>query len=91
MPKVIKSGIFSKELGFPEKVPAEMEACCHRCFAELKTQKDEPGAKMAHKRDSKSGLLLAGWKIPCPECSAKVFFVLDPAIYIKVILRINQS
>jgi hypothetical protein len=77
MPKIIKSGIFSSEVGFPKNVPVGLKAHCHNCLAELETGIKEPDAKVSKKRDFRTGSIIPGWKIPCPECSAKVFFILD--------------
>jgi len=35
----------------------------------------EEDVEVARKKDSKSGVVILGWKIRCPLCNRKVFFV----------------
>lgn len=76
MAKVNKSGIFSAGFGFPTKPPVGLTAQCHCCFAELETIDNELEAKPTYSRIRKQRITLPGYKIPCPECSSKVFFPL---------------
>jgi hypothetical protein len=72
LPKVIKSGIFSKEKNFPLKPPAGIIEQCKFCYATLETVEDEPVSEFTVIRDRKSGYKVPGWKITCPECQKKV-------------------
>jgi hypothetical protein len=84
LPKVTKRGIFSEEYDFPEKPDAGLAQKCTLCFAELETTEDEPTAKFSTIFNRKQGMRLPGWKIPCPECGRKVFFLaekISPKVY----------
>ncbi len=68
MPQVIRSGK-TKPKNPP---PAGLEESCPQCGAILKTTSNEPDAVATSEEDHQ--ITIPGWKIPCPECSYKVFF-----------------
>jgi len=84
LPKVTKSGIFSAEYDFPDKPPAGLVEKCNFCYAELETLEDEPLAEVSIFFNRKERSRFPGWKIPCPECKKKVFFLaskISPKVY----------